>query len=259
MKRNIPILIAVLSIIIATISTSAALKANKQKKLAVAETAALRQKIAETSVHTSGKSSTEQITAVQETQTNTNAVATLQPSPAEPDPEGEVERPQRERPERESREDRMARMKEEDPEGYAEMIQQRKERQESMRYNLAERTATFMDLDTSSMTEEERANHELLVQKMAKVWALTEKFQDPEAPLNREAMGELFNEIREARPLMAQERTVMFKQLGTDLGYEGDEAQAFATHVEEIISTTSLQMPRGGGRGGRGGGGGGGR
>ena len=112
------------------------------------------------------------------------------------------------------------------------------------------------------MTEEERANHELLVEKMANVWALTEKFQDPEAAPDREAMGELFNEMREARPLMAQERTIMFKQLGTDLGYEGEEAQDFATHVEEIISTTSLQMPgggRGGGGDGRRGGGGGGR
>ncbi len=156
------------------------------------------------------------------------------------------------RPPRESWEDRMARMKEEEPEEYAEMIQRREERQQEMRYSLAERTATFMDLDTSMMTEEERANHELLVEKMAKVWELTEQFQDPEAAPDREAMRELFTEMNEARPLMRDERTVMFKQLGTELGYEGQDAEDFATHVEDIIGATSLQMP---GRGGRGGGG----
>jgi len=167
--------------------------------------------------------------------------------------------PQREeRPPRESWEDRMARMKAEEPEQYAEMIQRREERQKEMRYNLAERTATFMDLDTSQMTEKERANHEALVERMAKVWELSEQFQDPEAPPNREAMRELFSEMREVRPLMEQERTIMFKQLGTDLGYAGQDATDFAAHVEDIIGATSLQMP-GHGRRGRSRGGGGGR
>ena len=250
MKRNIPILITVLSIIIATISVSSAFKANKQQKIAEAEVQALRQQLAEIPTRAPRR----RAPPAQEPLANTNALVTLQESPVELVSEGEIEQKQ-ERPERESREDRMARMKEEDPEGYEEMIQQRKERQESMRYNLAERTATFMDLDTSNMTEAERANHELLVEKMANVWALTEQFQDPEAAPDREAMGELFNEMREARPLMAQERTVMFKQLGTDLGYEGKDAEAFATCVEDVINVTTLQMPRGGGR--RGGGGGG--
>jgi hypothetical protein len=261
MKRNIPILITALSIIVATISTSSAFKAHKQKKIAEAEAAALRQKMTAIPERTPRQRSPEQAAADQATQATTNALVTLQPTPANPGPESEIE-PRQERPERESREDRMARMKDEDPEGYEAMIQERKERQESMRYNLAERTATFMDLDTSNMTEEERANHELLVEKMGNVWALTEQFQDPEQPPDRETMGELFNAMREVRPLMAQERTVMFKQLGTDLGYEGEAALDFANHVEEIISATNLQMPgggRGGGRRGGGGGGGGGR
>ncbi|VGO12293.1 hypothetical protein PDESU_00844 [Pontiella desulfatans] len=180
----------------------------------------------------------------------------------------EEQEQENERPKRESFEERMAKMKAEDPEGYAKMIKEREERQQSMRYNLAERTATFMDLDTSTMTEEERANHDLLVSKMANVWALTEQFQDPEAAPDRDAMRELFTQMRDVRPLMDQERTVMFKQLGTDLGYEGEDAQAFAAHVEDIISATSLQVPggrggsgggRGGNRGGGGGDGGGGR
>jgi hypothetical protein len=153
---------------------------------------------------------------------------------------------------RESFEERMARMKEEDPEGYAEFIQRREERQQAMQYNFAERTATIMDLDTSYMTDEEFMNHELLVEKMARIWELTQQFNDPEAPPDREAMRELYNEVREARPMMQEERTVMFRQLGIDLGYDEVQASEFAGHLEEIIESTSLNMPRGGRGGGRG-------
>ncbi|MDF7807337.1 hypothetical protein P4E94_07805 [Pontiellaceae bacterium B12219] len=156
---------------------------------------------------------------------------------------------------RESWEDRIAKMKAEQPEEYAEMIQKRQERQEQMKYNLAERTATFLDLDTSTMTPEELANHDLLVEKMSKVWELTANFEDPEAAPDRETMREMYETISEARPLLQQERTVMFKQLASEIGYTGDDSVAFAEHVEEIINATSIQIPRGGGRGGGGGGG----
>jgi hypothetical protein len=153
---------------------------------------------------------------------------------------------------RESFEERMARMKEEDPEGYEEMIAQRLERRERMRYGLAERTASFMDLDTSRMTETELANHEQLVEKMARVWELTDQFPDPDEPPDREIMREMFGIMREVQPMLDQERNVMFKQLGSDLGYEGGEAEEFAAYVEEIIDITSMRSPFSGGR--RGGG-----
>lgn len=250
MKRNIPIFITILSIIIAAASMSFAIKANQQRRLAENEADALRKSAAEMPTQTSRSrtASTEPARISDEFAGTTNQLTVLQESTPEP---------QQKRPDRESFEERMAKMKEEDPEAYAEMIQQRGERQQTIRYNLAERTATFMDLDTASMTEEERVNHELLVEKMANVWALTEQFQDPEAAPNRESMKELFSEMREVRPLLDQERTVMFKQLGSDLGYEGEETENFATHVQDIINATTLQIPRGGspggGRGGRGG------
>ena len=155
------------------------------------------------------------------------------------------------RPPRESWAERMARMKEEDPEGYAEMIKRRTERRDAMRYDLAERTANFMELDTAFMTDAERENHDLLIEKMATVWALTEQFKDPEQPPDRESMRELFGAINEARPLMDAERSTMFRQLADDLGFDGDEAQDFSGYVEDIISTTTIQPPRGMGPGRR--------
>jgi hypothetical protein len=188
--------------------------------------------------------------------TNVAAQVVDAASPRDDEADGPRER---NRPPRESFEDRMAKMRTDDPEGYAEMITRRDEAQQKMRYNLAERTATFMDLDTSGMTAQERANHELLVTKMANIWELSAKFQDPEAAPDREAMRELFIGMREVRPLLDLERTVMFKQLGSDLGYEGEDVEVFAAHAEEIISATSLQLPDGrgeqsGGRGPAGGG-----
>lgn len=156
----------------------------------------------------------------------------------------------RQREPRQSFEERMAQLKQEDPEAYAEMIKRREERQTSLRYGLAERTATFMDLDTSLMTEEELANHNLLVEKMARVWELTEAFQNPEAAPDRETMRNMFEAAQEARPLLRNERTVMFKQLGYDLGYEGEDAANLAANIENIIEATNIQMPFGGGRGG---------
>ena len=251
MKLNAPVVITAVSVVLAATSLSFGVSASKQRKVAEAEAEALRKKIEQMPARTPRRQATpaQQAKVAQENQANTNELVALQDSTAAPAPEQRTERPQRE-----SREDRMARMKAEDPEGYAKMIKRRAEFQEKIKYNMAERTATFMDLDTSNMTEDERASHELLVEKMANIWALTDRFNDPEQPPDRDAMRELFAAMREVRPLMEQERTIMFNQLGTDLGYEGTDAQDFATHVEDIISATSLRtiMPRGGRRGGRG-------
>lgn len=253
MNKNVPNIIAAVSIVVAVVSIGSAMKQSDQRKAAEAENTALQEQISlmdalGSPVNSSVKSrgiddSRNELEALQALLAEREAeLASLKNSNAD----STTNRPPRQR---ESWEDRMARMKEEDPEGYEEMIQRREERQQEMRYNLAERTATIMDLDTSRMNDKELANHELLVEKMARIWELTEQFQDPEAAPNREAMRELRNELHEARPLMDQERTIMFKQLGNDLGYNNKDALDFAAHIEDIVDATTLRMPRGGGGG----------
>jgi hypothetical protein len=143
----------------------------------------------------------------------------------------------------------MARMKEEEPERYAEMIKRRTERTEQLRYDQASRIATFMDMDTSSMSPEELANHNLLLEKLSGLWEQTAAF-DPEQPPDRETMQTIFETVGDVRSLMEQERTVMLKQLGAEVGLSGDDAEDFSSYVQEIISATSLRWPRGGRRGG---------
>ncbi len=243
MKRNIPIVIAVLSIVIAATGISSAIKATKQRKLAEAESQALRQQIAEMKTRAQGRKTT-RTNPILDLSKNTNTLVAIQEMAVEP---------QEERPSRESFADRMARMKEEDPEGYEERIQRRTEMREAVKYNMAERTATFMDLDTTNMSDAELETHEQLVMQMGNIWELMDQMENPEAGSNRETMRELFTQIQEVRPLMEEERATMFRMLGEDIGYEGQDALDFAIHIDEIVSSTIFQMPRGGGGGGRGG------
>lgn len=256
MTKNLTYIIAGATGLVAAISLGSALSLASKNKTAEAEIIALQEQIVRMEAYVPAPDKEPEIIYMTDSG-NTNELTALKTELAEKEAllTSATNRPPRQR---ESFEDRMAKMKEEDPEGYAEMIQKRRERQQEMKYNLAERTALFMNMDTSLMTEEELANHEALVGQMAKVWEMTDLFNDPEQSPDRETMREMYETVQEVRPLMQQERATMFKQLGYDLGYEADDAQAFAEHVDEIIGATSLQMP-GRGRGGRGGRGGGGR
>ena len=260
MNKNIPYAAATAASIIALASIASAISLSSKNKAAKAEVLALQEQIANM------KASVPDITPEPEiiymtSNGDTNEVTDLKSRLAAKEAELaslQNNDEQQQRNERPSWEERMAQMKEEDPEGYAEMVKRREERQQRVQYNLAERTATFMDLDTSMMTEEELANHEQLVTMMAKVWELSEQFNDPEAAPDREAMREMWNLAREVQPLMNLEREVMLKQLGTEVGYEGDDAAGFAEYIEEIYTTTSMRSimgGRGGGGPGRGPGG----
>lgn len=263
MKKSKTTILAALSVAVALAGVAFGTWSSAQRKAAEAETARLRQQLAQVETAralpdpgaaTPQAGSTNDLAGLQALLAERDAqLAALKRAPEPGNREN--------RPSRESFEERLARMKAEDPEGYAERMKQQQEFQQRMQYNFAERTATFMDLDTSTMTEEERKNHELLVDKMASIWELTAQFQDPEQGGNREVMGQLFNQIRETRPLLEQERSIMFKQLGSAMGYAGDDAQDFAEHIQKIIESTSVPIPGFGGRpsgGGPGGGPGGG-
>lgn len=254
MNKNIPYIMAGSAGLIALISLGSAASLSSKNKAAQAEIIALQEQIIRMDAFVPAPDKEPEIIYLT-SEGDTNEITELKTALAEKEAELTSMTNSPPRQQRESFEDRMAKMKEEDPEAYAEMINKRQERQEQVKYNLAERTATFMDMDTSFMSEEELANHEALIQQMAKIWEFTEQFNDPEQRPDREAMQEMMTTMRDTRPLMKQERTTMFKQLGYDLGYETDDAQAFADHVQEIIGATSLQMP-GGGRGGNRGGGG---
>lgn len=253
MDRKIYTVIAAVSLVVAAGGIGAGVKANNAKRAALDELAAMRaQQDGQAGTEASAENGAETtLVALKESASiNTNDLAELQEQLAARDAELErlraamENRRENQGQPRQSFQERMEQLKQEDPERYAEIVQRRTERQEEMRYDQANRLAAFMNMDTSMMSEEELANHNLLIQKLSEVWDATEAF-DPQNPPDREAMRAAFGSMREIGQLMDMERTVMFKQLGTEVGLSASESEEFASYVDSIIETTSLRPPRG--------------
>lgn len=256
-----PVLIAVL-FVTSAIGISVGFSATKKKNLAEAKAQELRQQLIALQ---NGEKPIEPLPEIEPLKITSSAASDTNGLMALQDQQGELERLRAEleaakknqRQPRVSFAERLEKMKQDDPEGYAEAMQRREEFQQKMKYDMAERAALLVDVDTSGMNEEELAVHNELVERMGRVFELTEMMQNPEGGMSRETMGELFNNIREARPLMEQERSVILRDMGQDLGMNQQESQNMAAYIESVISATTVQMPHGGGRGGSGGGRGG--
>lgn len=256
MNKKIPYVLAGTAFLIALVSIGSAISISSGKKAAEAEILALQARIAQLQTAAPDIIPEPEIVYVTESG-GTNEITALKRQLAEKEAQirelqSITDRPvQRATDVRQSFGDRMAQMRVEDPEAYAELMQRREERQQEMSYNIDDRTATFMDLDTSKMTNAELANHELLIAKMAQLWEINEQFQNPEAERDREAMWEMMAIARDVQPLLEAERSVMFKQFGADLGYEGKDAEVFAAQIEAILETTGMPLIGGRGRRGR--------
>lgn len=255
MKKNIPLIITLLSLALAVGGIAFGVRAANETAALQKEVQALRDQLKPREIPTDHESANEEskVVALKPVSgMDTNSLSSLSEQLAARDAELEKLRAElarrKDRSQRESFQDRMARMKEEEPERYAEMIKRRTERTEQMRYDQANRLAIFLDMDTSSMTPEELANHNLLLEKLNGLWEQTAAF-DPEQPPDWETMHAIFESVGDVRSLMEQERTVMLRQLGSEVGLSGSETEDFSSYVEEIISATSLRSPRGGRRG----------
>jgi hypothetical protein len=250
------IIIAV-SLVAAVGGITFGIQATAGKNAALAEAQALRDQL-DAGMAADPQTSDESgaVVALMDTEAvGTNDVSELQALLAEQDAELERLRAELERRSgsgpRLSFQERMAQLKEEDPERYEEMIQQRSERQEQMRYDQASRLAIFTELDTSGMSQEELANHNQLIERLTALWEVTEAY-DPESPPDWQAFREAVGDFRELGRIMDQERTYIFKQLGTEVGLSGSDADDFAAYAQEIVEITSLRPPRGTRSGGRG-------
>ena len=153
---------------------------------------------------------------------------------------------------RESFRERMERMKTEEPERYAEMQRRQEEFRERRRAANAERDDYLASIDTSGMTEEQKAVHERLLAALKMRDSLGERMRpDAENPPTEEERQEFFNSMREIGPLMEQERRYLLEETGRAYGEDG---AAFAEYIQELMDyTTPWRGPgrRGGGRGQR--------
>jgi len=161
----------------------------------------------------------------------------------------ETEREQRRGPE--AWRERMERMREEEPERYAEMTKRREEFRARMERSVADRSVFLLDLDTSAMTEEEKASHDELLERIQSTWSIIQNIEQQGFP-SREEREVLRDNYGALFGLYATERAYVLRQVGRDLGYDEAGAEDFGEHMQKIIEVTSPPMPRprGGTRGG---------
>lgn len=240
-------LLVLIAILIAVGASTAAIKQNERRKAAETELASLKALI--DTVQTTSKplplpestpDTTEidqlksELAQLQETLENTQEkLIVYQQQTPEPT--------LTQKPERESYTDRMARLKEENPEEYQRIIDERREFQKNAQYSLAQRTAMFIDMDTSYMSEAELENHNAFVDALASIFERTQEFNDPETQPNRRQMRETWQQVREAQPIVEQQRkTIFMNTFRQELNMNDTEAEAFYNNLAHIMDVTTL-------------------
>lgn len=141
---------------------------------------------------------------------------------------------------------RFARMEKEDPVRYAQMTNLFAR----MRQHRLERAQARMDflssVDTSSMSETARKNHESL----QKLIARREEIEDQmfSLDISDEERRQIFQEMREIDMTMHElnmdEREILLLQVAQSIGLEGDEAADMQFAIMDIIEATEATLPR---------------
>ena len=152
-------------------------------------------------------------------------------------------------PSRDDFRQRMEQLKKEHPEQYAEMEKRREEFRQRMEQEKQAKADFLSSVDLQAMTDVQKANHEKLLETLAKIEALRAQAGQPgsENDATRQAMGETMGELS---ALYAQERECLLQQAAYAAGYEGSDATKFVDYIQATIQSTSMQGfggPPGGG------------
>ncbi len=175
--------------------------------------------------------------------------------PAEPEqPPVETAPPPEERPRRQSFTERLEQMKKENPEQYAEMQKRREEFRQTMEQRAQDRAEFASAIDTRNMSDEQKANHEKLLDTVARVNELMAQMGAAEGDRRsdlRQEMGEAMHSLGE---LYGTERRYLFEETARAVGYTGDQVGEFADSMQTIIDNTTMSgFGRHGGHGNAGG------
>ena len=141
----------------------------------------------------------------------------------------------------------MAQIKRDDPARYDEIQKQREEFRLRIQEQADERSEFLKKVDTASMTDAQRANHEKLVQAVEQARTMMSEIATMSAEDAAAARQQMFQMISSVASLYQQERRYLLEQTGRAMGYPGAEAGQFADYIQQIYDQTAV--PRGfGGR-----------
>ena len=133
-------------------------------------------------------------------------------------------------------------MKQSNPQRYAAFTNQREQVQQAVQMSVAEKAAYFRDRDPSTLSEEDQADYQGMSQLLDETLRLTELLRtDLSAADRRAVMQTLHQDRHELEPLLESARSKEFVNLGLQLGYNDDDAQAFGEYISKVIDLTSLQ------------------
>lgn len=137
--------------------------------------------------------------------------------------------------------ERMERMKAEEPEKYKEITDRRQDFKKRMHSREAVRLEFFQSMDTSVMTEEQKANHQKLLEAIAICDEATDYMGlDAKEPLTAEENKRLFEHMRALGPLMKSERRYILEEIGKAYGEDG---AVFADYIQKVLEETSMNGP----------------
>ena len=161
-------------------------------------------------------------------------------------------------PRRFSRDDfrkRMEQLKKENPEQYAEMEKHREEFLQRLEQQEQNRNNFLASINTQSMTDAQRENHEKLLATLAKLDALRTQREPFRAEPGSEATFHqtMWESMRELGALYDQERVYLLEQAANAAGYQGDDAASFVEYIQQAVQSTTMPGGPGGPGGGPGG------
>jgi hypothetical protein len=137
----------------------------------------------------------------------------------------------------------MEQLRASNPQRAEEMAQRREEAFQQATTAFTDYMEKLKSRDTSTMSEEDRNAYSLLVQTLDETWQLGEQLRSADLPMEERmaVVDKLRTNMGELRPMMDAERTREFTRIGTELGYNADEAGAFAAHLNGVVDTTSMR------------------
>ena len=145
----------------------------------------------------------------------------------------------------------METLKETDPKAYEEMEKRRQEMQQAVQTAFARKSEYLNKQDTSTMAEDEKAQHDQMVQLLDETSKLTAMVQTTLPPdERREAMRAIRDNLTALEPLLTAQRNRDFYKLGLTAGYKEDQAADFVNYLNDVIETTTTRNLFPGFRGG---------
>ncbi|MDD5677168.1 MAG: hypothetical protein PHW60_04145 [Kiritimatiellae bacterium] len=134
-------------------------------------------------------------------------------------------------------------LKKNNPQQYAAFTNQREQVRQAAQMSVAEQATYFRDRDLSNLSEEGLAAYQRMSQLLDETCRLTELMHSANlSESDRRIVAQTLHQDRhELGPLLESARSQEFVNLGLQLGYNNDDAQALGEYIRKVIDLTSPQ------------------